>query len=885
MPVPTAALGGLCPQCLAAGLASSADEAQSDSVASLVESEVLGIGGMGVVHAARDEYLGREVAVKRLRPEREAQRGARERFVAEAQIASQLEHPGIVPVYQAGIDEQGRPFYAMRRVKGVSLAEVLHKLSEEDPDTVARYPLGTLLNVFQKVCDAVAYAHSRGVIHRDLKPENIMLGEFGEVLVMDWGLAKLLEERTAANDQAHTGSSVPIEQAPGEITANTTQTLDHTIVGTPGFMAPELAEGRSRHADERSDIYALGAILYNILTLRPSIRGTDANLMLERARSGDIRPPTDFNRGSGEIVAGRISLPHCPNRRIPAALSAVAMKALANEPEARYPEVTALQADVSAWQNGRATSAEQAGVWRETALWVQRHKVAVGIGALILLLVAAATWQVTRSISELRRTAPAFYGLARQAVETQDLDDALRQISYALTLAPTDPEFLNLKGNIMQSRLQLREARDLYARALLLQPSHGPAAVNLKLCDELLASGSGPDAWTPAELERLRSALAAQGRHAEALTFVKRVRATDSAFIEVWNEKLTAAGLRGRVVRKLDGSLELDLSTNRISNLAILAGIPLNHLKLNYTSVSNLAPLRGMPLASLEVIQTRIRELNGVTSLPLERLHCGHNSISDLTPLAGTRLHQLDVSFTKVADLSPLKGLPLETLSLQGTPVRDLTPLRGMALRSLNLMWTEVSDLSALDGMPLQDLHIWSSPVADLGPLARAGHLHWLDATETRVSDLTPLRNSPLQNLHLNATRVEDLRPLRTVQKLFRLHLGQTRVKDLSPLQGLRPRELGLHNTEVTDIGPLRGMPLKMLRLDGCVKLKNVAPLLDCSDLEQLTLPAGATNIAVLRQLPRLKRLGYHLKAWDKWSEVSTPDEFWRNFDAAQRKR
>ncbi|NBV25663.1 MAG: serine/threonine protein kinase, partial [Proteobacteria bacterium] len=160
-------------------------------------------GGMGAVLDARDQKLGRSVAMKvmlrRNAPEEEQQR-----FLQEARVLGQLAHPNIVPVHDVGTDEQGRLFYTMKLVVGVTLHDVIGKLKAGDQETLAKYPLNALLTIFQKVCDAVAFAHSRGIIHRDLKPQNIMVGEFGEVLVMDWGLAKLLPGSPAAEEAAKT---------------------------------------------------------------------------------------------------------------------------------------------------------------------------------------------------------------------------------------------------------------------------------------------------------------------------------------------------------------------------------------------------------------------------------------------------------------------------------------------------------------------------------------------------------------------------------------------------------------------------------------------------------------------------------------------------------
>jgi serine/threonine protein kinase len=201
---------------------------------------------------ARESATRRTVAMKvMLQPD-----NTREtvRFIEEAQVTAQLEHPNIVPVHDLGIDSVGQPFYTMKLVAGITLKKVLELLSRDLPETAAKYSLGSLLTIFQKVCDAVAFAHSRGVIHRDLKPANIMLGKFGEVLVMDWGLAKILGRKGAiATDDATTIDHLKGARSDEE---EGFATMAGSVMGTPHYMSPEQARGEIDRLDARSDIFA-----------------------------------------------------------------------------------------------------------------------------------------------------------------------------------------------------------------------------------------------------------------------------------------------------------------------------------------------------------------------------------------------------------------------------------------------------------------------------------------------------------------------------------------------------------------------------------------------------------------------------------------------------
>ncbi len=289
-------------------------------------------GGMGSVLEARDEKLQRTVALKVMLLEANADAHMRQRFLREAQVLAMLAHPNIVPIHDI-VWEDGQPlFYTMKLVKGRTLQRILTDLRKEDLDALCDFPLTHLLDIFRKVCDAIAFAHSQGVIHRDLKPENIMIGEFGEVLVMDWGLAKVvrgfdetgsLEEQGTENSDLRTAS----------------QTLHGSVLGTPQYMSPEQARGSLAEVDELSDIYALGGILYAMLTLRPPVEGATALEVLERVSKGEISAPTAFQSKSGSrgkafekgpVMEAKLikPLPHLRGGVVPAALSFVVMKAL-----------------------------------------------------------------------------------------------------------------------------------------------------------------------------------------------------------------------------------------------------------------------------------------------------------------------------------------------------------------------------------------------------------------------------------------------------------------------------------------------------------------------------------------------------------------------------
>jgi signal transduction histidine kinase/tRNA A-37 threonylcarbamoyl transferase component Bud32 len=280
-------------------------------------------GGLGEVFVALDGELNREVALKRIRPDRAADPSSRARFLLEAEVTGHLEHPGVVPVYSLGVDGSGWPFYVMRLVKGDTLKQAVDRFHRADQQG-GRDPkerdlaLWRLLGRFLDVCNAIEYAHSRGILHRDLKPQNVVLGPFGETLVVDWGLAKVGGRRDAGAE-ADAGD-VPFRPSAG----GSSETQPGATVGTPAYMSPEQAAGRLDLMGPASDVYGLGATLYYLLTGRPPYQGADIGRVLREVRHGLFPRP-------GAVVGS-----------VDPALEDVCLKAMARDPAARYPSARAL---------------------------------------------------------------------------------------------------------------------------------------------------------------------------------------------------------------------------------------------------------------------------------------------------------------------------------------------------------------------------------------------------------------------------------------------------------------------------------------------------------------------------------------------------------------
>jgi len=791
-------------------------------------------GGMGVVMQARDLHIRRTVAMKVMKTSSQFSRENVLRFIDEAQMTGQLEHPNIVPVYELALDERGETFYTMKYVRGITLDEVLRGLRHGNEKLAKKYPLGTLLTIFQKICDGVAYAHSKGVVHRDLKPENVMIGSYGEVMVMDWGLAKNMtgaQRKETVTPAVETVVEQPLPDARGF------QTMHGLVVGTPPYISPEQARGELDKIDPRSDIYVLGEILYAVLTLRAPVAGSTVAEVIENILACNITPPISFSsppkssrRQEVPPDPNDVPLPHLPTGRVPESLSAVVMKAMEFEPEKRYQTVEEMQSDILSYQGGFATKAERAGVFKQTLLWAGRHKteVILIIAFIVIIQVAVGTFffslkherdavkrerdaaianynlalenelrakaseqrakdsekKAAEAIEDLRQTAPTFASDAQALLEDLKFGEALEKINYALEQQSQNPEFWILKGNLHQSLLQLKEAKEAYEKAIALNAKVAGGKVNLELTKRLLAGLGADGKLNPAQLKELQQAMLAQNRVDEAFGILRQLTADRELFRRTIVESFGKMGLKDRVETNDDATINLDLS--------------------------------GMDLAKGFATEPR----------PGQKRAGG---IFGLRELRNRPIVSLNLDGTRLADLTVLKGWKLEKLSINNNPLVDLTPIYGMKLHYLNADGCRISHLEPLAKMPLESLRL----------------------RNTGASDLTPLKGLPLENLVLAGCR---------------------EVKSLASLEGSPLQQLDLSRTGITDLKPLLKSPIRELNLEGCTDLTDLSPLGEMRSLEAVVIPKQCKDIDFLRDHPTLKRLSYQ-----KLTEPAY--EFWSTFD------
>ena len=485
-----------------------------------LEGEELGRGGIGRVLIAFDEHLGREVALKELLPDvgrshsgagSASKTGAvAARFLREARVTGQLEHPNIIPVYELGQRSDGTYYYAMKLVRGRTLAEALSACR-----TLAERL--ELLPHYVDLCQAIAYAHSRGVIHRDIKPDNVMLGEFGETVVVDWGLAKVAGKKDIRGGQLQRDLKLLHDKSTGK-------TMDGSAIGTPAYMSPEQADGAVADIDERSDVWSLGALLYELLTGRPPFEGVTPFEIIGKVLKDDVVAP-------GSI-----------DEHVPAELSAVALKALRRDKASRYETARLLASEISAYMTGGRINAYEYSSWELLRGFVRRNRALSAMTAIIALLVllgSAAMYQAYRRAEDNERIAvehgntarmnerTASYRLATAYSETAtrllQQNDALGARVFAaasLVYNPANPKSPYHDGNVPfeQARGEqvFLEAYSTFYQATLaatvrpdgvIRSDHPMFAVSFSADGRLLASaGEGPEVgvWDVATKEAIR---------------------------------------------------------------------------------------------------------------------------------------------------------------------------------------------------------------------------------------------------------------------------------------------------------------------------------------------------------------------------------------------
>lgn len=397
---------------------------------------VLGKGANGVVHLAGDLRLGRKVAVK-LHPLGAELAGAElQRFTHEAQVTGQLAHPFIVPVHDLGVLPDGRPFYAMKRIEGRTLADVLSALRDGDAQTADTWSTPHFVSVMLRVAQALAFAHDRGVVHRDVKPANIMVGEYGEVLLLDWGVARVLGRARDGHERVATWRSEGEEDP----------TLDGTVAGTPAYMPPEQARGDIFEIGPRADVYSMGVVIYEFLAGQRPIRGKDVREILKRVIEDPIAPPSS-RRGEGVV---------------PPELEAICMRCLEKDQKARFEDGADLATALEAYLEGSRRREEGRQLCRRGLLRAANYTAAADSArdsevALRELQALVPPWAVGEERDRFLSAEVRFRDVRKQRDDAYD--EAVALLSASLERDPDQKEARTGLSTLYLRRMDEAEAR------------------------------------------------------------------------------------------------------------------------------------------------------------------------------------------------------------------------------------------------------------------------------------------------------------------------------------------------------------------------------------------------------------------------------------------
>lgn len=613
--------------------------------------EEIGRGGMKRIEKAMDKFTNRTVALASIKSIDNSE--DIESFLREARLTASLQHQNIIPVYDLGIDQGNRPYFTMKLIEGENLNDILKRIREGNRGYQSKYKLRTLIDIFLKVCDAVAYAHSHNIVHLDLKPHNIQVSDHGEVLLCDWGLARRLDEKQTVNFSTSELKALDDRES----------TLDTFIKGTPGYMSPEQASGHWNETSKKTDIFSLGAILYTILTLEVPFENNSIEQMIDDTVNGSI------------IVPSYLS----PEREIPDALERICLKCMEVEKVSRYVSVRKLADDIRAWEEGFVTSVEDSTFSGQLSSFYKRNRKAcfLGIGVLIAFTSLASFFLVL-----LYRSAES----AESArLETQNTLNDLMQIEEEKKLLSKDASFRVYTKALELVKLgKFKEAEEPLNYSLDLNPNLKDSwrlkaqlkLLNGKVSKAFKDAGKSKDSTLIVLVQRaLREGADDLSGGVDCLIEYAETR-QEYFWLDLLYERIDTLPneMRVPVVIQLlkrqnklqhiqafyefkGDRLALNLSNNaNLSDISYLAKLQIHELDLSKTSVSQLGALHGLPLEKLNLFHAPIKGIKALKGMPIKELSIEGSAFADLTVLAGSPIEFIDLGRGKY-DLKFLNSL------------------------------------------------------------------------------------------------------------------------------------------------------------------------------------------------------------------------------------
>jgi len=823
-------------------------------------------GGMKDIIKVRDADTARDLAMAILAEDTAEQESYMARFVYEARITANLEHPNIVPIHDMGVDEGGHPYFTMKLIEGENLASVLMSLATGEEGYHKKYTINHLLTIFINICNAISFAHSKGIIHLDLKPENIQIGHYGEVLVLDWGIAKILKEENEdikENTPTLTGYKSTLTHIPEE---NVENTMDGEIKGTPGYMAPEQAAGINSRKNKSTDIYSLGAILYSMLTLKKPITGSDIKSILRKTIRGDVINPLD----------------RAPERHIPKPLAAIVMKAMSLKQSDRYSRVKELIKDIDAYISNFATTAENAGLFKHTRLFIRRHRTEA-ISALIVALTIV-VFIMTYIFNETKLRSKWGDGKDITSYSKKDLETDWIPVKGKWTAGPEGITAVEGEGNSYI--------------LLFATPYYGNMAIEFD-AEVLSAKDLNPSADLSIIMAASKNNPAQQGYFLQLGGI-----GNTCAVIQKRNGLQTAVAFKVKAGQKYHIRAEKDNAQLRLycDNSLILqlkdvfyregghfglytfgGGKRFSNIKIYQKELPELVP----PTVEGDGFYRESRVMQGNEKIRFLKLACNaytkvyeshlNPQLSSLSLLKRAYVYsELGMITDAQHDAILLEGFgeSLELLQLKAY----LEFIAGNYEKSYDIYKKAVLDYPNSVNTTIALLNGQLSLPASVKMPKKSRQSLWrlyaenykapvLRCSNRNLESIAFLKGLNFNLIDCSNNKIASLAPLENMNLKY-LDCADNNISSLVPLQGMKLISLECHNNPIKNISSLEGMPLKVLSLSG-TDVKDILILKKCTTLEKLSIPTSVDNIKFLRNMENLKFLN---NKWDSWT--MTKQEF-----------
>ena len=720
-------------------------------------------GGMGSILQTKDVNLRRNIVTKVLLNKQS--KLATLRFIEEAQITGQLEHPNIPPVYDLGINRDNNIFFTMKHIKGQTLENIIKKLKDNDAATQEAYTYNTLVNIFIKVCNALDFAHSKKVIHRDIKPENIMVGEYGEVLLMDWGLAKIL------------GTKEEFEELSGERISSvrsedeSSNTIEGMTAGTPAFMSPEQATGQMDELDQRSDIYSLGATLYSAIALDRPIKGKNLQDILKNAAEGRI---------------------HHISRLVPPELKAITLKAMEYEKQNRYQTVKEMEKDLLNYQMGYSVSAKQDNLLDMAKKFYKRNKILsimsttfiifsiVGIITFVTSLSAAlkkaesAIKQFENEKAERlvdnKNSAPSLVAKAQAEAQLGKFIEAEKLMDTAINYDPDNQSYRLYRGCISFTNNNIKKSIE----DLSSINNHEKQKSISKILEILNAPG-----LTKID-ERQKAVLAEKCNELKLFDISQKLSADLAKKIDIWNKKLVDAWGNQNFSLTLNNNKLTFQKGNQPENVDYtqLKGIPIQVFKFyNCQKLANISFMENMPIEELVFYGCPlITDISSLKNIKLKQIHFEAINIKDLDALSNSALTSINIRVVPITTLKPILHLPIKEVSFYEIKLTNYMELKSLPIEKLSLNYCRITDLDFINPAIIKSINIYGGGLKDISFLKNT-NLDTLEISNTSVTDFSPIQNKNIKTLILISTRIENLEIIQTLPNLETLILTPNNLK------------------------------------------------------------------------------------------------------------